>query len=168
VAGKQINLNWNLENEDGIIKYTVERSLTGLSDFIPLQAIAARNIRSYSFVDNTANLNQNYYYRLAILDNNGVINYSAIKTAKIIANNNFIVVYPNPTKGSVAVKINGYGGQAKFTIINSLGQVVYQKNYLITYNSPIPLNPGNNIFKGVYWLKVQTLNSEFTERISFY
>jgi hypothetical protein len=167
VAGKQIKLNWNLENEDGIVKYTVERSLTGHLDFVPLQAIATKNIRSYSFVDNTVKLNQNYYYRLAILDNRGAINYSAIKTAKIIVSNNFIVVYPNPSRGNIEVKIAGFNGQAKFTINNSLGQVVYQKSHLITDYSPTTLNTGEK-FKGLYWLKVQTLKSEFTEKISFF
>jgi hypothetical protein len=165
--GNQIKLNWNLENEEGIVKYTVERSATGHSDFVSLQSIVAKKSHTYSFADNTVEANQNYYYRLAILTNNGVINYSAIRTAKIINNNSYIVVYPNPSKGNISVKINGYIGEAKFTIINSLGQVVFQQSHLIADNSPVPLNTGN-IFKGIYWLRVQTINSEFTSRIVFF
>jgi len=164
VIDKQIKLNWNIESEDGILKYTVERSLTGHSDFVPLGTVAARNIHSYSFVDNTTDINQNYYYRLAILQSNNEITYSEIKTAKIIAKNKLIVIYPNPSKGTIIVRLNGYNGKAKFTIINPVGQIILQKSSLMVNNNPLPLRLSKQS-KGVYWLKVETSNEESIERI---
>ena len=83
IINKYIKLSWNVENNDEIRNYTIERSLTGSSNFIPIRTISASATHSYSFIDNSVNINQNYYYRLAILENNNLLTYSAIKFAKI-------------------------------------------------------------------------------------
>ena len=162
-TNKQIALNWKVENESGIRDYVVERSLTGHSDFVKLGTILAKNNHSYTFIDNAADVNQAYYYRLVIEENDGAINYSEIKTAKIAGKNKLVVVYPNPSRGSIAVKINSYTGNAKFTITNSVGQVTFQKNQLITNSTPVSFKVGNRA--GIYWLKVATNKEEFVERI---
>jgi Concanavalin A-like lectin/glucanases superfamily/Secretion system C-terminal sorting domain len=168
VISKQIKLNWDVENEEGIIKYTIERSLTGHSDFVALGSVAAKKLTSYSFVDNSAtNINQNYYYRLAILQNTNTISYSEVKTARISSGNNIIVLYPNPSKGNIIVRINGYIGTAKFSLINSIGQLVLNKSDVINDNSPLTLRL-NGQLKGVYWLKIETLNEQSVEKVVLY
>ncbi|MEP6952188.1 MAG: LamG-like jellyroll fold domain-containing protein [Ginsengibacter sp.] len=167
IIDKQIKLNWNIENEDGIRNFTVQRSFTGHSDFTPLGTIIAGNIHAYSFVDNTAAANQDYYYRLSILENDGELNYSPIKTAKIIAKNQHIVVYPNPSRGTAVVKINGYTGNAKFTVINSVGQIIMQRSTIVIDNNPFPLTLSEQS-KGIYWLKVETNNEQYVEKIMIF
>ena len=127
IINKSVELNWNVENNDGIRNYTIERSLTGGSDFIPIRTISATNTHSYSFVDNTVNINQTYYYRLAILENDNSINYSEIKTTKVITGNKLLTTYTNPSNGIIVFKINGYSGKAKITVVNAIGQIVFEK-----------------------------------------
>lgn len=167
VINKQIRVSWNIENEDDIRSYTVERSLSGYSGFVAMETVIAKNVHSYSFTDNTINVNLNYYYRLAILDKTNTITYSEIKTAKVNERNRFTVVYPNPSKGSIGIKINGYNGKAEFTLINSLGQIVFQKTELVANNNFLQLNL-NILAKGIHWLKIQTDNEESVEKIMIF
>jgi len=167
IISTEIKLNWTTENEDGVSSFTIERSLTGLSDFIPLGTVAAGSMHSYSFNDNTADANQNYFYRLKIIENNGSVSYSEIKKAKINANNKLSVIYPNPSKGTIVVRLNGYLGKAKFSIINSIGQVVLRENKFINNSSPVSLKL-NKQPKGAYWLKIETANEKSVERIIIY
>ena len=164
IVSKQINLRWNVENEDGIENYTIERSSTGNSDFIPIGKVAASNIHLYSFVDTTAGINQNYYFRLAIQENDNSVTYSEIKSAKINGKNKILTVFPNPSGGIIKVRINGYNGEAKFTLLNSIGQLVWERSKLVYDNSPLLLSL-NTRPRGIYWLKVTTAGEESMERI---
>jgi len=164
IISTEIKLNWTTEIEDGVRSFTVERSLTGHSDFISLGTIAAGSVHSYSFIDNRANANQNYFYRLRILENNGAVSYSEIKKIKINAENKLTIIYPNPSNGTITVRINGYTGKAKFTVMNSVGQAILKEDQFITNNNGVPLKL-NKQSKGIYWIKIETNNEESVERI---
>ena len=166
IVNKQIKLDWSVANEDGILNYTVERSITGHSGFIDIGTIPAKKQSNYSFVDNSATVNQDYYYRLAIRENTNTVSYSSIKAAKLIAGNKFIIVYPNPSKGNIAVKVSGYNGNAIFTLTNSLGQLVFKQSELIINDNPIVLSFKE--LRGVYWLKMETNNESSVQKIIIY
>ena len=162
VIGKQIRLNWNIENEDAVTSYSIERSLTGHSDFKKIGLVKANNSHSYSFIDNTAAVDQNYFYRIAILQNTNATSYSEIKTVQIIADNNLISIYPNPSVGNIVLKIYGYSGSVNLTLTNSLGQVVLKQNRVVASNS-LPINLKQS--RGIYWLTVETAKSISVQRI---
>jgi hypothetical protein len=164
VIDKQIKLNWNIANEDGIQNYVVERSITGVSDFVPLKTISAKNIHSYSFVDNTTDENKLYYYRVAVHGNSNSLIYSEIRAIKINAKNKLTILYPNSAKGNIVASLSGYNGKAKITILNSAGQVMWKKDVLISNNIPISLSL-NNHFSGVYSLRLETISEVFVKRI---
>jgi Secretion system C-terminal sorting domain len=166
IIDKQINLNWSVENEDGIIDYTIERSLTGHSDFTGIGTVTADKLSSYSFVDNTARTNQSYYYRIVIHEKTNAISYSDIRTAKLITGSKLIIIYPNPSKGSISIKMDGYSGKATFTLTNSVGQTLFKQNELIINNNPVPLDLKQP--KGIYWLKIETMNKQSVEKIMIF
>jgi hypothetical protein len=163
IIDKQINLNWSVENEDGIINYTIERSLTGNSDFTRIGTVTADKLSSYSFVDNTARTNQSYYYRIVTHEKTNAISYSDIRTAKLITGSKLIIIYPNPSKGSISIKMDGYSGKATFTLTNSVGQTLFKQNELIINNNPVPLDLKQP--KGIYWLKMETNHEQSVERV---
>ncbi len=162
VIGKQIRLSWNIENEDAGENYTIERSLTGHSDFRKIGLVQGNNIHSYSFVDNSAEVDQNYFYRIAIKENTNTISYSEIKSARIIRAGDPISVYPNPSAGNIVIKIYGYDGNVSLALTNSLGQVLLKQNKIIA-NSLLSLNLKQS--KGIYWLKIETSNSVSVQKI---
>jgi hypothetical protein len=163
VIDKQIKLNWYIENENSIRNYIIERSITGISNFLPIGTVPAKNIHTYVFRDSTAERNKNYYYRLAALGYDNTLSFSEIKSAKINAKNKLTIISPNPSKGTVIVKIQGYTGKANFTIINPVGQIVMKKNEMVS-NNPIPLNLAKHS-RGIYTLKIETSEEVLIERI---
>lgn len=164
VADKKIQLDWNVENNYDIRNFIVERSLTGHSNFVPIGTIASRNTHTYSFEDASALPNQNYFYRLAILQNNGGRYYSGIKTAKITLGNRLMVVYPNPSNGLMLVKNNGYKGKIKLKISNSVGQIVSEETKLVSTGDDLPIRLAKQL-RGIFWVKIITDDQEFTEKV---
>jgi Secretion system C-terminal sorting domain len=62
------------------------------------------------------------------------------------------------------VRINGYKGNARLTIINSTGQILMQNNQTIIDNNSLTLTL-NKQLKGIYGLKVEANNEESVQRI---
>jgi hypothetical protein len=167
VYDSYIKLIWTTENENGILNYSVERSETGNSDFIKIGNINSTNSNSYFFIDSSANLNQNYYYRLAIQDKTNTVSYSEIKTARIVSRLDPIFVFPNPSSGIIMVKINGYIGESQLILANSNGQIIWKKNYTILDNLPIVIGTIRES-AGIYYLTLKTKSNNFIQKIIIY
>ena len=165
ISNKQIKLSWHVENESGIVNYTIERSTSTRSDFKEVGIVNADKLSSYTYIDKTALINQTYYYRLKILENTNAISYSEINTAYLFDNNKIVLVYPNPSKGNLSIQIKGYSGIAKLSLINSTGQTVFLKDEIISNNNLLPVTFHN--LSGVYWLKITTGSNTYTQKVIF-
>lgn len=150
---------WQTANEINVRQYNIQRS-TNATEFTTVGKIdALNNVKnSYNFIDNTiANLGKinNLYYRLEVLDNDGVKNYSAVKQVSINANNNQISMYPNPAKNTVT--ISGFD-IAYIAVIDYLGKIIQQKQVKIADNilQSITLN---NLTKGIYVVQIKLTNN---------
>lgn len=150
---------WQTANEVNVRQYNIQRS-TNATEFTTVGKIdALNNVKnSYNFIDNTiANLGKinNLYYRLEVLDNDGVKNYSAVKQVSINANNNQISMYPNPAKNTVT--ISGFD-IAYIAVIDYLGKIIQQKQVKIADNilQSITLN---NLTKGIYVVQIKLTNN---------
>ena len=163
VVNQQIKLNWTLEEIEGIQNFTIERSENG-RDFKTVGTVNSRNIKSYSYTDLSAVSNRKYYYRLGLHSANGSVTYSAIRTAKITGQNNITIITSNPTNGNVIVKFADFTGLAKFTFINSVGQVVQQSKSLISSNGQVNLYLKDHS-KGIYSLTIEADAQTVTKRI---
>ena len=78
-----------------------------------------------------------------------------------------MVIYPNPSRGIIEVKMNGYNGFARFIITNSLGQVVIEKDQTIYGNNTVQFSLDKQA-KGVYWLEMQINNENSLGKIVVY
>ncbi len=78
--------------------------------------------------------------------------------------NNKIMIYPNPTSGSITV----YSGQKvedlTFTIFNTQGSMVYSHNFKSTSHLSETLNLGN-LPKGVYFVKIAGNNTAEQQKL---
>ena len=120
-------LRWNTENEINIKHFEIEYS-TNANYFFSIGKENAKNlgVNNYAFSHNiSTGVGDVMYYRLKIIDNNGSYTYSNI--VKIIAvKNKPIIIYPNPAQDYIM--LNNITANSKVQIINSVGQVVLQRN----------------------------------------
>lgn len=99
-----IALNWKVANEINIKQYEVERSIDGLN-FNLIGALAGSNLTSYSFIDKNLPNGAIVYYRLKMIDQDGKFKNSNIVSVKLKTNVSNAIVYPNPTMGSLNIKL---------------------------------------------------------------
>jgi hypothetical protein len=75
---------------------------------------------------------------------------------------NDIFLYPNPTKGTLNISVPSYFGLPNsYTITNTLGQIILQKEILTTIDLTINTSPLSN---GIYFITVTKENEKKTLR----
>jgi hypothetical protein len=80
---------------------------------------------SYEFIDNSSKSARRYYYRLRMVDNDGQIKYSDIRSVDLEKLEEF-KFYPNPTDGSLFIDIPEDYNEATVHIYNHLGALLGQ------------------------------------------
>ncbi len=154
-------LNWSSDNEVNFEKYIVERSSNG-SDYssvgekIPLGG-AAKN--SYELNDDLNSVNgSTFYYRLKMLDKDGVFKYSSIllikKDAKALSG---ISVSPNPVRsGTNTVRFSAPSNAViDIRVVDISGKLVLQQqNKVYEGNNSISINQLDKLPPGIYVLQM--------------
>jgi len=105
------HLNWSTASEENSEWFVVERSGSGIDEWVEIGRVAAAGADSSPLEES--------FYRLRILDSDGFEEFSPI----VFITNNLsskVVVYPNPA--SDIISVSGVVGEAVIT--NSTGQVV--------------------------------------------
>jgi Secretion system C-terminal sorting domain len=146
-------LTWVTANEKNNAGFEIQRSTDG-KNFEKIEFVkgigTSQAEHTYTYYDKTAiNNTKTAYYRLIQMDYDGSKSLSNIIS---ITGNDFnknIKVYPNPTNGNeitleISAKTEGV------QIINSLGQVIYNKN--TAGNQILKLDIGNWA-NGIYYIK---------------
>ncbi len=123
-----ITLNWHSLTELNLKRYEVEYSTDG-SNFKTVGSLAGNgDNRSYAFTHQPAQ--GRVYYRLRLLENNGLSRYSDIITMNYSCNGKNLLIYPNPASSIVNVNLSGYAGAVKAKLYNSTGQLLVSKQLL--------------------------------------
>jgi Secretion system C-terminal sorting domain len=146
-------LKWTSSNEQGIIKYTVQRSKDSrnFSDITTLVGNGS-NSNSYSYTDRSFQEGI-VYYRIKITEITGSVSFS--ETALVKNQNNLAVsLYPNPADNAFKVTIPGQFLPAKVIVYNAIGKVVYSTN---AAQSTLSIN--EHFAKGIYAVKVTGNNN---------
>lgn len=100
-------LTWEVDNESILTnRYEIERSLDGISFdkvamVLPTSATNAH--KNYQFIDHELKIlkqNGRMYYRIKQVDVDGRFVYTEVQSLLIEADQNSIVVYPNPTNAN--------------------------------------------------------------------
>jgi Secretion system C-terminal sorting domain len=149
-------LNWSTASENDLKFYEIQASTNG-NNFKSIGTIDAKNVSTgsnYSFVDlkNT----DNNFYRLKIIETNGVFYFSEIIKANFNCKSVYVSVYPNPTSDVLHI----FSNSIKFTktsIFSIAGKNVFNTT----------IGQGNNIISiknlptGIYLVKI--ISSQNTE-----
>lgn len=124
LSGLQIQLNWSTTNESGEFYFEIQRS-KNLEDWESLgfvkDAAFRGEINRYQFATSSMN-NGTFYFRLKIVEINGIAKYSEIRAVQVQGIAQF-QISPNPARSVANVWVDGeQTGTLK--VINTLGQVV--------------------------------------------
>jgi len=141
-------INWETSSEVNVSHFNVQRSEDGLL-FNTVGKVYAKGASKYSFIDNT-NLNATVYYRLEIVDKNGNISYSEIRTLSIT--NAPLSITPNPAKDFVTITAKNL---QNIRILDNTGRVVMNKEGILANTITINIS---SLAKGLYFVKATDVN----------
>jgi IgGFc binding protein/Secretion system C-terminal sorting domain len=151
---------WKTLAEINVAKYNVQRSTNG-KEFETAGAVAAKGIGAYTFVDL---LTTNYllpttiYYRLQIVDKDGAITYSEVKTLNFKPQTlNSISLYPNPAKNNFTVE--GFDIK-QVEVFDYLGRSIQQKNASINNVNNLQTLSFSVLNKGIYFVQITMANQQ--------
>ncbi len=150
----QTKIEWHVEDSKNIEHFEIERA-AGNSAYSKIAETTLTTDSMYSVVDSDIQPNVTYRYRLVVVSNIGYKCYSPFKTVSTTLKDYSLTVFPNPSRGKIAVLIKDYSGCAELVITNVLGQKIFEKKVTIEAGVPQQLElkgPGESI----YWLKVIT------------
>jgi hypothetical protein len=168
INNKKIVLSWNTENELNINNYLIQRSTSGNEPgFITIGSVSSNKnsvSNKYIFTDNTARPNTLYYYKLLINDKDGTKKSSQVRTARIINNDFYTIVYPNPTDGIIKISINNAASDVNIKVMDGLGQLVTEKKSAAPNVNPVLLDI-SQVAKGMYWIIIESDSNKSVEKI---
>jgi hypothetical protein len=146
---KTILINWQTANEQNMLDFGVERSMDG-QNFEQIGAVKAHNAPSiYDFKDVKAQDNTPYYYRIAMRENNGKIEYSKVVTATLSGKTKTVSVFPNPAKD--VLNISGIDPTDEWQVVDIIGKT------RATYKGQQTLDV-SNFSNGIYFIKMGNEN----------
>ncbi len=158
--GKDIQVEWNLGNEQNMKQYEIEKSIDGRT-FTKAGMQTARATMSadnYQYVDQQPNIGNNYY-RIKAIEKGGTFKYSQVVNVKVGKGNSAITVYPNPVTDNVISLqlINQPKGKYSIRLLNQIGQEVYRKELNhIGGSATETLQLNKKIASGTYNLKISS------------
>ncbi|HKH60650.1 MAG TPA: FlgD immunoglobulin-like domain containing protein [Flavitalea sp.] len=150
-----IQLDWSLQSPEKIQTFEVERSING-RDFYLLGKVNGDIYSSdYGFFDSDACAGKNYY-RIKILNRPGETSFSKVVDANINLGRSEFLVYPNPIKNFITVKlVASVKGEYITKLVNNTGQVILSGKIIhaggsATYTFAVP----PHLSKGEYYLQI--------------
>ncbi len=149
-----VALSWTTETEINTQSFILQRK-TG-NEFVDVATIKATNSSNgskYSYTDVNASKVVSQY-RLKVVDLDGSISYSEIRTVKGTLSVSDFTVFPNPSNGNTKVTVADISEPTDIQLIDNSGRIL--KN--------IPMNNSNtvnidNLRNGIYMIRITNKNS---------
>jgi hypothetical protein len=157
--GNKVRLNWNVEQEQNIAKYEVEKSLNGanFSHLITVNSLQ-KAAWLYTEYDYNPSLGWNYY-RLKITDKSNKITYAGIRKVRFDKGLQSVSIFPNPTTDYLNIQLPGdYIGKAQLQLYAADGKLItaMQPGSATIRLNVQPLAGGTYMLKIVYNESSQT------------
>ena len=160
-ALKQTNaarLIWKVTQEDNVARYELEHSTDGIN-YVTINNQNRNGSTEYQYLDAQPAQAINFY-RVRIIDNNGRVTYSEIRTI-VFGKDSQILVFPNPVaSGNVNIQLPDSWQNKKITInvMNQLGQIISSRNS--QQASQVETVDVSKLSNGSYLLRMSNENGE--------
>jgi len=160
----QAELAWTTLTESNFSRFEVQKSTNGM-DYTSIATIDSKGSEAvgadYSFTDNQ--LAANNYYRLKMIDNDGLVNYSdaAPLITDCASGVSISDVYPNPVRNSTSsvrftAAIND--ADAEMIVMDALSRIVTQQPIEVIEGMNIITLDASGLNNGTYYLFLQGNN----------
>ncbi len=160
-----IQLDWKSLNEEQLNGYEIQRSIDGIR-FDKIGFMESQGDANYTFDDQDPVYNQTIYYRLKMIELNGLFEYSETRTASISKFTTSVSINPNPVFDQTIVSFeSSIDGSATFEITDNQGRQIK------TFSKSI--EEGENGFdlnfknypNGIYFIKIEMDGKSIIEKI---
>jgi endonuclease I len=161
---QSVLLKWYATYETGFRRYDVERSIDGIT-FNKIGEVAGTNLANYNFTDDKLpNNTAVVYYRLNMIDIDGAAKYSKVVPVRLNNNLSNAIVYPNPAKDNLNIKLyEALGGNSTLQVADVAGRIVKTQSVSATQLN-ISLDV-KSLPAGRYFIKIsnskQVINQSF-------
>jgi Secretion system C-terminal sorting domain len=108
------------------------------------------------------------FYRLKMVDKDGRFTYSNTIRLKLNGplNNSIITIAPNPFANSLSIKLQASGNQnMQLQLLDINGKLLKHKQYNLIQGINQLYFPAGDLPKGVYLLKLITMQGVITEKV---
>lgn len=154
-------LEWKTSSEINVDRFEIEKSLDGVlfEKVATINAsINSSSTTDYKNVDLNAFKNSNIiYYRLKIIDMNGLYENSKIVSVKKDLINTFSITNasPNPTSDNININISSIRNQnAKIEVIDMNGNIIYLSEKILSEGENIFNLNMNVVRNGIYFARI--------------
>lgn len=154
------NVEWQTASEQNSSHFIVERSRDGFNWESVVTVNGAGNtneLKTYTYLDRTAGLNFEGYYRLRQVDFDGTEElFDPISLNCKDTDSPTITVYPNPTSGNFTLRISNMNSAASLSLMicNASGQQVYEKPLDVKSGATSLTFDQGHLEKGVYFIRL--------------
>jgi len=149
---------WQSAHEQNFAGYELQRSTDG-STFEKIAWIVGKGgiaTNDYSYDDRSVLTGTLYYYRLKMLDTDGVFTFSAVRSAKLEQAWSKPVITPNPTKGYCSISfVAPVEGSGKLEVSDPSGKKVAEQNIQFANGSNTLQLDLNALTSGTYFIQLQ-------------
>lgn len=159
IANKgRASLNWTTDAEMNVKGFEIERSIDGSTfstiNFVPVSA-AVGGQKTYQYIDNIEGLNGKIYYRLKIVDNDGLYSFSPVRFIVTGDQQPRMTLWPNPSQKEVnATLYSQIDELVTIKLVGLDGKLYITKKHLLNRGVNVINLPLGDIPVGTYSLIV--------------
>ncbi|MGZ8538703.1 MAG: T9SS type A sorting domain-containing protein, partial [Flavisolibacter sp.] len=159
-AGNNNQLHWSNTEENGLLKYIVERKRANEANYSSIGTVAVHQGKKYLFNDITPGSGMNHYrLKLVYASKHEYSNVVSLKAAS-----QSIAVYPNPAKERVNITIKGdKTAQYRVEIVSTAGEIIYSTEVKNVTSATIVYTKRNSLPPGMYLVRIKNIDANTTE-----
>ncbi len=169
LSNNNVLMQWDVNNPEESDKYEIEISNNGQEFKNFGQGISKTNggVSHYSFTYNVDEaFSGKLFFRIKQTAHSGKISYSNVRNISINNENSIhkYSVYPNPSVAGINIQfMKTSNGNYNVELLNSNGQSIFQKKYLINNSSSINIDWPRKPLPGIYFLKIRDLKTNLDQ-----
>jgi len=147
-----VSATWQTEQEMGSSRFEIERAYDNAS-FQKIGSVLAagssNSLKTYTFSDNSNTSKNVSFYRIKMIDKDGLFVYTETKTVKGSSAKSDFIIFPNPSYGNAKITISDLSEPTEVQLLDVTGRLVKS---VILYNTST--TEINNLKAGSYFVRI--------------